>query len=264
MSQKMPFPHIHIVGCSPRSGTTLMHQLFVTCFDLDECDTDHEISIFKALKKTHKPSVTKHPKEAPYINWLLRSDPNLYVIYMLRDPRDVISSTHMGKSEAYFTNLYQWIDYEECRKAYAPSDRFLLIKYEDLVANPNEIQNQIERKFTFLKKMHLFSEYDKEANVSCRAEKALGGLRKIESNNTGKWRNHLPRIKAQQERFGDVSDVLVELDYEKDNEWVKLLDGVEANHFESVLDDRTYNSNSLKFQYRVFRKVLRYFFRRFF
>jgi hypothetical protein len=236
-----------------------MHQLLVTCFDLDDCDTDHEVSIFKSPVSTNKASITKHPREAPYINWLLKSNPNLYVIYMLRDPRDVIASTHMGKPGAYFANLYQWMDYEECRKAYATSDRFLLVKYEDLVKNPNEMQNRIARQFSFLNKMHLFTEYNEEANVSYSAEKALGGLREIESHNTGKWRNHLPRIKAQQERFGGISDVLVELGYEKNDDWVKLLEGVEASHFDSVLDSRTYNSKSLKFQYRVFRKVIRYY-----
>ena len=34
--------HIQIVACSPRSGTTLMHESMVTCFRVDK-QYDHEV-----------------------------------------------------------------------------------------------------------------------------------------------------------------------------------------------------------------------------
>ena len=36
------FRHLHIVACSPRSGTTLLHEAMVTCFRADK-HYDHEI-----------------------------------------------------------------------------------------------------------------------------------------------------------------------------------------------------------------------------
>ena len=36
------FKHLHIVACSPRSGTTLLHEAMVTCFKVDK-HYDHEV-----------------------------------------------------------------------------------------------------------------------------------------------------------------------------------------------------------------------------
>jgi len=83
---------LHIVGCSPRSGTTLMHELITTCFDITKFYS-HEKSIFRIDHIDEGVICSKHPQEIMYIKKLLKVDKSLYVIYMLRDPRDVVSSS---------------------------------------------------------------------------------------------------------------------------------------------------------------------------
>ena len=82
------FKHIHIVACSPRSGTTLLHQAMVTCFRTNK-HYDHEIRFHLVTAKNNDVVITKRPKDTLYMPGVI-DDPNLYVIYVTRDPRDVI------------------------------------------------------------------------------------------------------------------------------------------------------------------------------
>src|SRR5262245_13347049 len=90
-----PVKRLHLVGC-PRSGTTLMMELMKTCFKHDAC-CEHEESLF------HEPSgnpglyFSKQPTDIRYLHRVFLRDPNLFVVNLLRDPRDVISSRHQSK-----------------------------------------------------------------------------------------------------------------------------------------------------------------------
>ena len=80
--------HIHIVGCSPRSGTTLMQELMISCFEVDE-HCEHEQSIFKRCKIAGGVACTKHPREVFYMPCVLKNSPNVTAIYVVRDGRAV-------------------------------------------------------------------------------------------------------------------------------------------------------------------------------
>ena len=100
------FRHIHIVACSPRSGTTLLHEAMATCFKFDK-HYDHEIRFNLVAADDGQLLITKRPKAVMYMPAVI-DDPNLFVISVLRDPRDVIVSRHGKNKDRYYSNIRLW------------------------------------------------------------------------------------------------------------------------------------------------------------
>lgn len=53
------FRHLHIVSCAPRSGTTLLHEAMVTCFEIDR-HYEHELRFNQAWAKSGEILLTSH------------------------------------------------------------------------------------------------------------------------------------------------------------------------------------------------------------
>jgi hypothetical protein len=249
--------HIHIVACSPRSGTSLLQELMTTCFRIDDFCA-HERSIFRTAGMHGGVVCTKNPREVPYMPWTLRLNPDLYVIYVLRDPRSVIVSRHKQFPDQYYSNLRVWREFESYRRRLEGHKRFLVVKYEELVTAPDAVQENIKLLLPFLEERCAFSEFHRHARPSERTARALNGLRPVAADRLLEWQKHLPRVKAQLQRFGDVSTELVALGYESDPKWEDQLGDVEPMYVDSVLDKTWRSMSTFKMQYRVFRKVLVY------
>ena len=83
------FKHLHIVACSPRSGTTLLHEAMVTCFRVDK-HYDHEVRFNLVTANDGDIVITKRPKDTMYMPEVI-DDPELYVLCLLYtspSPRD--------------------------------------------------------------------------------------------------------------------------------------------------------------------------------
>ena len=201
---------------------------------------------------------TKNPREVPYMPWTLRLNPDLYVIYVLRDPRSVIVSRHKQSPDQYYSSLGVWREYESYRRKLEGHKRFLVIKYEELVTAPDVVQERIRLLLPFLEERCSFSEFHRYARPSERTTRAMNGLRPISSDRLMEWKNHLPRVKAQLQRFGDISTELVALGYEPDAKWKDQLRDVEPQYVDSVLDKTWRPVSTFKMKYRMFRKVVVY------
>ncbi len=95
---------VHIVGLGPRTGTTLMMELMVHCFEFDAY-ANHEISLLYAPAVSFDRFCSKYPYELKTAVKRLKRDPGLWVICMIRDPRDVVVSRHQKRPGAYWSNL---------------------------------------------------------------------------------------------------------------------------------------------------------------
>lgn len=84
---------IHIVGCGPRSGTTLLCEMMIACFEIDLYGK-HENTIYTRPWRHAELFLTKKPMDILVAESVLNVMSNLYVIFMLRDPRDMIVSKH--------------------------------------------------------------------------------------------------------------------------------------------------------------------------
>ena len=222
------FKHLHIVACSPRSGTTLLHEAMVTCFDVDR-HFDHELRFNLVSGAPGEIVLTKRPKDTLYIQSLLADYTDFYVIYVLRDPRDVIVSRHGKDRDMYYSNIRLWRELHALARPLADHPRFLTIRYEDFVSRPDEAQRAIEERFPWLTRRYAFSEYHQHAVVSEKSKLAMHSVRPIAPTSIGRWRDNLARIKGQQQVHGSLTPDLIECGYETSSEWETLLDGVSAD-----------------------------------
>lgn len=223
---------IHIVGCSPRSGTTLMAEMMGNCFDID-IKTEGEQRITIAPPHRGNTLLTKTPKDIILIKDMLYFMKNLYVIYMLRDPRDVIVSKHPWDKDRYWTSLKVWKMWAAMGNEMRDHPRFITVRYEDLVAHPNDIQRMIEEKLPFLKKTIPFSDFYWKAKPSSYNLAALKGVRPVSTNSVGNWRCHKARLAGQIHKYGSINNELINYGYEKDADWEKELEGVEPDMSDS-------------------------------
>jgi len=251
---------LHIVGC-PRSGTTLMMELMVTCFEkTDYCK--HEMSIFEEPEDSPALFFSKQPSDIKFIEHVFSKDPNLFVLYMVRDPRSVITSIHRSRPDEYFCNYRAWKACAVAAERFEGQPRFCKIRYEDLVHAPDVIQAELQEKFPFLIKIHDFSEYEKKARPSRDAVKAMSGLRAVDSSRIVGWHEHLPRVKAELLKHPEMVNDLITNGYETDDQWTQQLNDVDAITFACRYPDREFFLKSLETKFRKWRASRRYLVRR--
>lgn len=220
---------IHIVGCSPRSGTTLMAEMMFNCFEID-LYTGREDRIGALPTGKGNIFLTKSPKDVVIVDDVLRYMKKMYVIYMLRDPRDVISSKHPSDNKRYWSSLRSWQLYAPYGQQLADHPRFITVRYEDLVQDPDAIQKMIKERIPFLQQKELFSNFHTKATPTAEYRESMRGLRPVNTDTIGNWRNHKERVLGQIKKHGPITDDLIRYGYEKDNAWEQELQGIKPSY----------------------------------
>ncbi len=231
----MPY-RIHIVGSSPRTGTTLMMELMLAGFRID-ASADHEEQVYAPTPTGAGIHLSKAPQDILVAARVLDANPNLWILHMVRDPRDVIVSRHTKRQNRYWTTLRMWHEYRRAARRVEGHPRFLTIRYEDLVRDPDQIQKTIAEFMPFLEMRHPFSTFHRFAAPSSDGLDALGGVREVSDSSIGRWRDEIPRVKAQLEIHRSIDRDLVELGYEESGDWKRELDGVIAKNGKSNWKD---------------------------
>ena len=217
--------HLHVTGCR-RSGTTLLFEMLATCFAHD-AHCEHEQSVFEPLADLDASLYfSKKPSDITHVKRIFERNPNLFLIYVLRDPRAVITSIHPSRGDVYYASFERWLRYEKAARELLQHERFLLVRYEELVKAPDLVQEKIQTQFPFLEKRHPFSAFHEFAKSSKKAEISLKGLRPISPDSLNNWQNHLPRIRFQLDRYPDLKDVVREYGYETNDDWLNQLEGI--------------------------------------
>jgi len=219
---------IHIVGSGPRTGTTLLAEIMIACFEID-VHTEHEDSIYTWPPYVGDIFLTKKPRDILVIEPILRIARNLYIIYMVRDPRDMIVSKHAIDSDRYWANLIHWKTYTPYGRRLQSHPRFITVRYEDLVTQPDQIQDYLMKRMSFLIKKASFNSYHEIAQPSKESMMALGGVRPASRSSIGNWRKHLPRVAGQLHLHGSISEDLIAYGYEQDDAWEKELEGIDPD-----------------------------------
>lgn len=229
--------HVHVTGCG-RSGTTLLVEMMRSSFKCGE-DSAHERSILSPPPANPSVYISKCPGEVGLLAPLLEADNDLYGVHIYRDPRSVICSIHGKATESYATNFPSWKRAQVAAGSLRWHPRFLEIRYEQLIENPDGIQQDIERACPFLERRGCFSSYHENARPSEDAVQALNGFRRVDPGRMDSWKNHLPRVKEQLGRHPEMVDMLVALGYENDDTWTIQLSDVASGHFRAWEDERT-------------------------
>jgi hypothetical protein len=201
---------IHIVGSGPRTGTTLMAEAMIACFRIDQ-HTAHEDRVFAKPSEPTDVYLTKTVKDLLVIGPFLDLNPDLYVICMIRDPRDMVVSRHGKDPDTYWAGLRYWNTYIPAWRRVRHHPRLITVKYEDLVTDPDGTQASLVAAMPFLDKTGPFSRYHEVADPSDRSLTA---------------KNHLPRVAGQIHIHGSIAQDLIEFGYEADDTWTALLTDV--------------------------------------
>lgn len=233
----MPLHRIHIIGSSPRSGTTLLAEAMHTCFAVD-AHCPHEASIAEPPPIRSGIYLSKQPGELLSVRTPLAVDPSLWVICVIRDPRDVCVSRHGTSPNQYWCSMKYWHLFLHHRNWLLRHPRIHCIHYEDLVRQPDAVQESIGRFAPFLRLRHRFSEYHTVCVASSDSALALRGVRPISGGSIGTWREHLARIKQQLAIHGSINDSLIEFGYETDCNWELALNGIEDESLRSKLPEQ--------------------------
>ncbi|MDR3505579.1 MAG: sulfotransferase [Acidocella sp.] len=256
---------IHIIG-PPRSGTTLMHTLFSVCMGVDGV-TSREERIWRRMPHGERVLVTKCPGEERFARPLLKFDRDLWFVFMLRDPRDLIVSQHGSEPGRYWSNLRTWYEALAVYELIKGHPRFIVVRYEDLVRTPDKVQQNLLRRLPFLQNAVPFSRYQEHipqgVRQSAQTLQAMRGIRAVSSEHVGAWRQHLPRVKAHISRYPDLPAWLINLGYEQDTGWLKALERVPADNQPSVVPDNLPLLKRCRHALRFYGHLLVYLMRRY-
>ena len=125
---------IHIVGAGPRTGTTLLAECMIGCFEIDAYET-HEVPLGRH-KRNAKIYLTKNPVDLHLVGPRLLVDRHFHVVAMLRDPRDVIVSKHNSDPNQYWVPLRFWTRHTQVIRRLRHRRRFILVRMRPSFKHP--------------------------------------------------------------------------------------------------------------------------------
>jgi len=216
---------VHIVGCE-RSGTTLLLEMMTAGFVI-EARCDREQSLFEESPPGAALFLSKKPLDILRLEEVFRRDETLFVLYVVRDPRAVITSRHAGRPDRYLSDFATWNACQRAATRLEGHARFVRVRYERLVTEPDAVQAEIAARLPFLSRRAPFSRFHETARPTRTGVLALGGVRPAESARIDAWRGDLPRLKEQWTRHPDLPRALIAGGYEDDDAWLTILAGVE-------------------------------------
>ena len=228
----------------PRSGTSILYTLL--CNTLKDIKYyEEEVSALK-ISDDGETCLTKRPLDCMLLDQIFSKfeADSLKVIFTIRDPRDVICSTHVNVAYDYFIgyqNQYfvdqknsisrlinpgirsivgEWIKHKD-------RSNMITVKYEDLILKKTET---LLRLSDFLEVKLDAENFDinKETKVPKGLVSSLNGIRKLDSNSIGIWKKHPVRVWQEFTNHLEFHDVMNILDYEKSPHWF-------LNHFKGRL-----------------------------
>ncbi len=222
---------IHITG-APRSGTTLMQALMAASYASIDAPKG-EVRLWDRVPR-HGFVCTKNPNDTLLAPLTLPLDPGLHFICMVRDPRDVIVSKHYSAPDKYFTNLRVWREHARVVRKLKDHPRFHVVRYEDLVEHPDDVQSGLARAMGFLIRSAAFSAYKGEGAGDQVDVRAMNGAHAVDITRQGAWRDHMGRVKQQIKIHGSIDSNLIDLSYENSSGWAEAMHYIERDETPSL------------------------------
>ncbi|MEA5521282.1 hypothetical protein [Limnoraphis robusta] len=207
-----PIKRVYIRGC-PRSGNTLMLLLCGVGFKNSHILTAQDIPI---PEKSDPDKITfgtfPSPegfsyKQVQADHFLDRED--AAIIFMMRDPRDVLISEHGAKpGEPWIKDPKRWIDNALLLKKIQYHNRVVWVKYEDLVSQPNQVQKQIATTLG-LEITRPFSEGWKHFQpINPGYLKSLKEIRPLEKDRIGSWQENPEKKKYITNKLQEKPEII--------------------------------------------------------
>ncbi|MFB6355039.1 MAG: sulfotransferase [bacterium] len=232
----------YITGCA-RSGTTLLQFMMDAFENLDVIPGEQFIDQFTnpeiqdRARKNHVLmkrdllcltgnypeglDITDEQQLADYrIKFLdLIRSLDLQLIDIIRDPRDVITSTHHADPDRYWVDFERWyMQYVEINWFMEQWDKIIRVQYENLLRNPDRVQNRIANVYELNSEFSFsdFPDYVNPDDLSEKQQKDIKGLRKPDPEHIGRWTQKDPeRVFHVARQYDELTDSLIQLGYEE-------------------------------------------------
>jgi len=245
----------HIVICGfPRSGTSLMLNMLSTVIEKFKFE-EFEVGAQDRLHRSGN-FVTKYPLnilDLDEIESKNKLNKKIFFIVIMRDIRDVLTSRHPNVPDEYFigfqnswwpqdSSFKKWnynapgINdiYRELKKIKSNKrENLILIRYEDLVNNTENVQIELKQflGIDFTGNLSDFYKHkDKHVyNYTGRFEAKDSSLvrenDKIDTSRVEKWKlpEHHKRICEQFTKHPELFQLLIDYNYETDQSWFEFM-----------------------------------------
>lgn len=197
-----PKKRLLITGCG-RSGTWLLAAM-IGCFDgVAFMPAESPVGLFANMKQSRPIHMVKRQHDT--YKYFSRIHESLFVLHIVRHPYDVLTSRHLDQDRFITPENYR-LEMEAYRDHLAGREKGLTVRYEDLVAAPNDLQVKIAAEAD-LKGGMPFSEFYKNNNFDDVTLKSMHGLRPVSTASIGKWKNNVDDrafLKSLQESMADI------------------------------------------------------------
>jgi hypothetical protein len=212
---KANIKRVYIIGCS-RSGTTMLHYAMIAfkntiLFDKEtniwsRPSISEVIDIYKekCYQKYSTFYVSKRHAEWWQDKELYKSIEyisryRVYVINIIRDPRDVLSSRHPYDKKRYYVEPWMWemsikaSDFLMKKLEYYKYK--LTIKYEDVVLNPKVIEETLIKNLGLelrdnINSWHNLKDNLEKSGLDHKMIPYMHKLRNFDRGSIGKWKNN--------------------------------------------------------------------------
>jgi len=118
----------------------------------------------------------------------VENNPGIFIIWMLRNPLDILTSTHPDKPGGFYVSYQRLTASIDLYNEFKDFPRVLTVRCEDLVNNPDLVQSRLAEKIG-LKTRSAFTECHKKFNASKQTVRALKGVRQVNPGSVNKWKS---------------------------------------------------------------------------
>ena len=199
---------IYIMGCA-RSGTWLLTGIMSTFKNVSVLSKEVPVEYFGLVQSGRPALVLK--RDAQAYETIEANPPQIFIIFIVRHPFDVLTSIHpqarRNRGRLYYVTPGRWLGETMALKWLVDSDRprTKIVRYEDLVSDPNKIQSEIAA-FAELQLETPATEFYTTFKPSSKIVEIMHGLRSPELTSVERWRtdpNAVAYIRTLELRLGE-------------------------------------------------------------
>ena len=189
---KRVFNRVYLMGCG-RSGTWLLTGLMSTYSDVDLVAKELAIEYFGIYETLSKVLIIKRDRDA--YQRVEDIPDSIKILYIIRHPFDVLTSFNPNvSSRKYYIRPHRWLsEMMSLRYLMDYCKTVKVVRYEDLVTNPEQEQEAIAR-FLEVEISSNTIEICNQFKAPPEAESAMHGLRSIDTNSMNRYLNNLDDI----------------------------------------------------------------------
>lgn len=187
---------IFIMGCG-RSGTWLLTGIMSTFRDVAIIPAEVPVELFGLVNSTKAIQVMKRSMHS--FETVEKIPHRISILYVVRHPFDVLTSFNKTTGRKYHISPARWLGEMLALQYLVDTYRLgtKIIRYEDLVENPNFVQAGVG-DFFGLEKVVDADQYLSTFRPSPEATAAMHGLRPIDRRSVGRWKHDNENIRYLQ------------------------------------------------------------------